>query len=65
MPVHADGGDRLVSNWIDHNLTAFQPQMQDNAHGIATTVKTRAQLDEYRADQRETETQNFTLPVRH
>ena len=65
VPVHADGGDRLVTIWIDRGLTAFQSQMQENPHDIDTTVQTHARHDEDRGDQYVAETLNFILPVRH
>jgi uncharacterized protein GlcG (DUF336 family) len=37
ITVHDDGGDRLVSIWMDPAMTAFQPQAQEQACGAATS----------------------------
>ena len=34
VPVHADGGDRLVSIWIDPALTAFKSCAHETPDGI-------------------------------
>jgi hypothetical protein len=38
VPVHADGGDRLVSLWIDPALTAFKSCAQETPDGIAVAA---------------------------
>jgi hypothetical protein len=35
ITVHDDGGDRLVSIWMDPAMTAFQPQTQEELCGTA------------------------------
>jgi hypothetical protein len=43
VPVHDEGGDRLVSIWIDRALTAFEAQMQEGTYETCTTVTTQAE----------------------
>jgi hypothetical protein len=38
VPVHDEGGDRLMSIWIDRVLTAFEAQVQAGTYETCTTV---------------------------
>jgi hypothetical protein len=42
---HCDGGERLVSIWIDPAMTVFELEFQDKADGIGTAAGAEAQTD--------------------
>jgi hypothetical protein len=50
MPVHTDGGDRLVSIWIDPALTAFKSCAHETPDGIGAAATRFAGHQEKDAD---------------
>jgi hypothetical protein len=46
VPVHDDGGDRLVAIWIDRDLTAFKSCAPETSDGIGTGATHFAGLHE-------------------
>jgi hypothetical protein len=38
VPVHEDGGDRLVSIWIDREMIAFKRCSSETSDGIGTAA---------------------------
>jgi hypothetical protein len=59
VPVHDDGGDRLISIWIDPVQSAFRPQMEGKMHEVCRVVVTCPEREQEFRDHFETEALNF------
>jgi hypothetical protein len=64
VPVHADGGDRLVSIWIDPALTAFKSCAHKTPDGIGAAATRFAGHQEKDVDLFVAERLASVLPLR-
>lgn len=65
VPVHDDGGDRLVAIWIDRALTAFESCAPEIWYGIGTAATHFAIHQEENVDQFAGEPLTSILPRRN